>query len=62
MCTALRLRETALLLHARPRGWVQTPGVLEQMNRPAALMPSKALETFEHAIQDAVDLLNHFDR
>lgn len=24
-------------------------------------MPSKALETFEHAIQDAVDLLNHFD-
>lgn len=24
-------------------------------------MSSKALETFEHAIQDAVDLLNHFD-
>lgn len=26
-----------------------------------ANMSSKALETFEHAIQDAVDLLNHFD-
>lgn len=26
-----------------------------------ATMSSKALETFEHAIQDAVDLLNHFD-
>ena len=24
-------------------------------------MPSKAHQTFEHAIQDAVDLLNHFD-
>ena len=24
-------------------------------------MPSKALQTFEHAIQDAVDLLTHFD-
>ena len=24
-------------------------------------MPSKALQTFEHAIQDAVDLLAHFD-
>lgn len=24
-------------------------------------MPSKALQTFEHAIQDAVDLLSHFD-
>lgn len=24
-------------------------------------MPSKALHTFEHAIQDAVDLLSHFD-
>lgn len=24
-------------------------------------MPSQALQTFEHAIQDAVDLLNHFD-
>ena len=25
------------------------------------IMPSKALQTFEHAIQDAVDLLAHFD-
>ena len=24
-------------------------------------MPSKAIQTFEHAIQDAVDLLSHFD-
>lgn len=24
-------------------------------------MPSKALQTFEHAIQDAIDLLSHFD-
>lgn len=24
-------------------------------------MPSKALQTFDHAIQDAVDLLAHFD-
>ncbi len=24
-------------------------------------MPSKALQTFEHAIQDAIDLLTHFD-
>jgi hypothetical protein len=24
-------------------------------------MPSKALQAFEHAIQDAVDLLSHFD-
>jgi hypothetical protein len=24
-------------------------------------MTSKAFQTFEHAIQDAVDLLNHFD-
>ena len=24
-------------------------------------MTSKAIETFEHAIQDAIDLLNHFD-
>lgn len=24
-------------------------------------MPSRAIQTFEHAIQDAVDLLNHFD-
>lgn len=31
------------------------------MNRAPAAQPSKALETFEHAIQDAADLLNHFD-
>jgi len=24
-------------------------------------MPSKAIQTFHHAIQDAIDLLNHFD-
>jgi len=24
-------------------------------------MPSKAIQTFEHAIQDAIDLLSHFD-
>lgn len=24
-------------------------------------MPSKALQTFDHVIQDAIDLLNHFD-
>jgi hypothetical protein len=24
-------------------------------------MPSKAIQTFDHAIQDAIDLLNHFD-
>ena len=25
-------------------------------------MPSKASLTFDHAIQDAVDLINHFDK
>ena len=25
-------------------------------------MPSKASLTFDHAIQDAVDLVNHFDK
>lgn len=24
-------------------------------------MPSRAMQTFDHAIQDAVDLLSHFD-